>query len=239
MPHKNIFKMVSLANKKNISTTISSNLNVFPEKYEYELVNSNLERLVVSFDGTTQETYSAYRVGGKIERVIENVKRIVAAKKALRKKTPFIKLQFLVNRFNEHQIGDVKAFAGNNEVEIEIKPLIFNGKDQEESNKWKPRTVELERTYNFSHADDNRGNYWCNWLWKYIVINWDGTVTPCCNWIENGLFEFGDFKKHTLDEIWNNEYYVSARTAIKTGRSELVTACNYCLGNPPAVGENK
>ncbi len=39
------------------------------------------------------------------------LKRLVAAKKATHSKTPFIELQFLVMRHNEHQMNKMREFA--------------------------------------------------------------------------------------------------------------------------------
>ena len=47
----------------------------------YETVTSGLDRLIVSIDGTTQETYQSYRVGGSLHKVIEGTKEIVKWRK--------------------------------------------------------------------------------------------------------------------------------------------------------------
>jgi len=67
--------------------------------------------LIISIDGTTQETYSSYRIGGNLEKVIEGAKNIVKWKKELKSKTPHIIFQFLVVKPNEHQIEDVKRLG--------------------------------------------------------------------------------------------------------------------------------
>jgi hypothetical protein len=52
--------------------------------------------LIISIDGTTQEVYEQYRVGGNLNKVIEGAKNIVKWKKEMKSKTPFIVFQFLV-----------------------------------------------------------------------------------------------------------------------------------------------
>lgn len=235
--NKDIFKIIQFTQKSNAATTISSNLNYLPDNYEFEMVKSGLERLVVSFDGMTQDTYSAYRRGGRMDAVIDNIKRIQNAKKILQIKYPLVKIQFLVNKFNEHQIEEAKTFAAENDLEIEFKPLQFNSQDPDQRTKWEPTTKKYPRQSYLSGAERELGVYWCDWLWKYAVINWDGTISPCCNWIEKGVFEFGDLKKQSFKEIWNNEYFVSARMAINNKHSDVITACTGCLGNPPAIEE--
>ncbi|MEI2707516.1 MAG: hypothetical protein V9E96_00685 [Chitinophagaceae bacterium] len=71
----------------------------------------DLDRLIISIDGTTQDVYSSYRVGGKLDKVLEGAKNIVKWKKELKSKTPFIFFQFLVVKPNEHQIEEVKKLG--------------------------------------------------------------------------------------------------------------------------------
>ena len=67
--------------------------------------------MIISIDGTTQDVYQQYRVGGHLDKVIEGAKNIVKWKKELKSKKPFVVFQFLVVKPNEHQIEDVKKLA--------------------------------------------------------------------------------------------------------------------------------
>ena len=53
-------------------------------------VESGLDRLIISIDGTTQEVYQQYRVGGNLEKVLQGASNIVKWKKELKSKTPFV-----------------------------------------------------------------------------------------------------------------------------------------------------
>lgn len=237
--NKSIFEFIEIANRSNVSTTISSNLNVFPEGYETDLLKSRLERLIVSFDGASQESYSQYRRGGKLDQVIAHVKRIVDAKRKAGSVLPFVKLQFLVNRFNENEMPLAKQLAEKLKVDIEFKTFMFNAENEELRRKWEPQNKKYVRYSTKTGNDVNFKKYRCDWLWLYAVVNWNGIVTPCCNWMEKGIFEFGDLKTNTFREIWNNEYFVSARKAINQEESLPVTSCHACLGLPPSIDEDK
>src|SRR5688572_528665 len=100
--------MVKYASSKKIYTATSTNAHYLTDTNAKRTIESGLDRLIISIDGTTQDTYQQYRVGGKLEKVIEGAKNIVKWKKELKSKTPFIVFQFLVVKPNEHQIGDVK-----------------------------------------------------------------------------------------------------------------------------------
>ncbi len=103
--------MVAYARKKGLYTATSTNAHYLTEANAKKTVESGLDRLIISIDGTTQEVYEQYRVGGKLEKVIEGARQIVKWKKELKSKTPFIFFQFLVVKPNEHQIEAIKALG--------------------------------------------------------------------------------------------------------------------------------
>ena len=75
---------VRYANAKNLYTATSSNAHYFNDKIARETVESGLSRLIVSIDGTTQESYSKYRIGGQIEKVIDGTERLLFWKKKIK-----------------------------------------------------------------------------------------------------------------------------------------------------------
>src|ERR1700761_780715 len=103
--------MVAYAHSKGIYTATSTNAHYLNDKNAKRTVESGLDRLIISIDGTTQEVYEQYRVGGKLEKVLEGARNIVKWKKELKSKKPFVFFQFLVVRPNEHQIEDIKRLA--------------------------------------------------------------------------------------------------------------------------------
>src|SRR5690349_11124354 len=103
--------MVKYASSKGIYTATSTNAHYLTDANAKRTVESGLDRLIISIDGTTQDVYQQYRVGGHLEKVIQGAKNIVKWKKELKSKTPFIFFQFLVVKPNEHQIEAVKELA--------------------------------------------------------------------------------------------------------------------------------
>ena len=56
--------MVKYAASKKIYTATSTNAHYLTDENAKRTVESGLDRLIISIDGTTQETYQQYRVGG-------------------------------------------------------------------------------------------------------------------------------------------------------------------------------
>jgi MoaA/NifB/PqqE/SkfB family radical SAM enzyme len=104
-------EMVKYASKKGIYTATSTNAHYLTDEAARKTIESGLDRLIISIDGTTQDVYQQYRVGGHLDKVLEGARNIVKWKKELKSKTPFVFFQFLVVKPNEHQVEDIKRLA--------------------------------------------------------------------------------------------------------------------------------
>ena len=55
-----------------------------------ETIESGLKRMIISIDGTNQETYEQYRKNGSLARVLEGTRNIIDWKIKLKSKTPHL-----------------------------------------------------------------------------------------------------------------------------------------------------
>ncbi|MFZ2949850.1 MAG: radical SAM protein, partial [Desulfuromonadaceae bacterium] len=86
-----LFAMVRLADHRKIKVVISTHFSFSnPHAFFEELVTSGVEKLVVSLDGTSRESYSRYRIGGDYDLVMSNINNLIEAKNRLRSKKPEI-----------------------------------------------------------------------------------------------------------------------------------------------------
>lgn len=223
--------MVKYAAGKGIYTATSTNAHYLTDMNARKTVESGLDRLIISIDGTTQDVYTQYRVGGNLSKVIEGAKNIVKWKKELKSKKPFVFFQFLVVKPNEHQIEDIKKLAeeiGVDEVRFKTAQVY----DYEEGNKLIPTIDKYSRyhrsedgTYAIKHKLENH----CWRLWHSPVITWDGLVVPCC-FDKDAQHRLGDLKNSSFKELWHNENYVRFRTQIIKGRKHIDICANCSEG---------
>jgi MoaA/NifB/PqqE/SkfB family radical SAM enzyme len=61
--HKDFLKMVKSATQKKIYTSTSTNAHYLSPENALATVESGIDRVIVSLDGTTQDTYEQYRIG--------------------------------------------------------------------------------------------------------------------------------------------------------------------------------
>ncbi len=233
-------RIVKESVSRNIYTVIHTNFS-FKQKPEFfdELINSGLHQLVISADGASQETYEKYRVKGRFDWVINNIRETVDAKRRLKRRDPKIVWKFIVNKFNEHEIGYAKNLAKELGIEItfdkmgladDIPDLTFDGTLEERKKQWLPQNETFILDY---YKNGNRlpiNNKPCNQLFTSAVINPDGKVAPCC-WVTSKENVWGDLTKESFEEIWYNDKYQYSRSLFNEARYDgdvKHTVCTNC-----------
>lgn len=214
-----IHEFVNYAHRKRIATIISSNLNrPLTDEMAENIITSGLDVMIISLDGVTQDVYEQYRVNGRLVRVLDNIKLLVAKKRELGMNTPRLEWQFIVMRHNEHQIPEARQMATQLGVDaIVFKKVDFphNVESPELAERWLPSDPQYLRAKPFDkpYAEDGER---CWHLWRSAVVNWDGGFAPCCYLIDKAD-DFGDVTKNSVRQIWNNERYTTARGLFKDG----------------------
>lgn len=220
--------MVHYASSKGIYTATSTNAHYLKNESARSTVESGLDRLIISIDGTSQRTYESYRVGGNLNTVIEGTRNVVSWKKKLRSKTPHVIFQFLVVKPNEHQISEVHRLAKNLNVDqVVLKTAqvydFENGSDLIPS---ADKYSRYKKNDDGSYSIKNKLLNHCWKMWHSCVITWDGKVVPCC-FDKDGSHVLGDLSKNSFYDIWRSKPYNDFRAALLRSRSEI-EICRNC-----------
>ncbi len=223
--------MVKYASERRIYTVTSTNAHFLTDENARRTVESGLDRIIISIDGTTQETYQSYRVGGKLSKVLEGTRNLVRWKRQLKAKTPHIIFQFLVVRPNEHQIDEVRQLGRELGVD-EVKFKTAQVYDYENGNPLIP-TIDKYSRYR-QQADGsfrikNELTNHCWKLWHSCVITWDGRVVPCC-FDKDATHQLGHLQHQTFNDIWRSAAYQKFRQSILLSRKEIDICANCSEG---------
>lgn len=226
MMHPWFFSFIEEA--ADINLTVSTNGHFLTKENAVKIAGSGLKNLIVSIDGMDQVTYEAYRVGGSLETVMDGINNVSEAKRKLN--SPLrLELQFLVNKYNEHQIPAVRAFAKQAGANLKLKSMqVINPGEAE---KWLPGK-EKYRRYRLSGStfvQKNRNSGNCYRLWANPVITWDGKVLPCC-FDKNADNIMGDLKVKSFREIWFSGEFKKFRNSVFTNRSSIAI-CRNCTSS--------
>ncbi len=226
--HPQFMEMVRLASAKKIYTMTSTNGHFLSEERARQTVTSGLDRLIISLDGLTQETYSAYRREGRLEEVLQGIRRLVKWKKKLQSRKPHLVLQFLVVRPNEHEIPEVKKLAKELGVdELQFKTAqIYEYEDGHPLIPVNLRYARYKPLGNGRWALKKKIKNRCLRLWQGAVITWDGRVLPCC-FDKDARYEMGRIPHTAFRQIWKGEAYKAFRRQLVSNRKEIAI-CKNC-----------
>ena len=226
--HPDFLELIKDAKKHKIYTATSTNAHFINNKIAEEIVHSGLDRLIISIDGTSQESYESYRKTGKLSKVIEGTKAIVEAKRQAKSSTPHLIFQFLVVKPNEHEIPSVYQLAeelGVNEVRLKSaqiydyrhgNPLIPTQEQYARYKKQKDGTYQLRY---------KTGNH-CWRMWSSCVLTWDAQVVPCC-FDKDAQHTLGSAIENQFENIWKSKKYHDFRMSVLTKRNQI-EICQNC-----------
>jgi radical SAM protein with 4Fe4S-binding SPASM domain len=226
--HKDFLEMVKFASNNGIYTSTSTNAHYLNYENAKATIKSGLDRVIISLDGTTQDTYQQYRIGGSLDKVIEGTKNLIAAKRELNSSTPHIIFQFLVVKPNEHQIAEAKDLSktlGVDEIRFKTAQIY----DYENGSGLIPENDKYAR-----YKKNTQGKYeiknkllnHCWKMWHSAVITWDGLVVPCC-FDKDAEYRMGNVSKSSFKDVWMSEKYLSFRKQL-IGSRKNIEMCKNC-----------
>ncbi len=227
----NFLDMVKYASDKGIYTATSTNAHFLTDEKAKKTIESGLDRLIISIDGTTQDVYQQYRRGGRLDKVLAGARNIVKWKRKLKSQTPFVFFQFLVVKPNEHQIEEVKKLAD----EIGVDQVRFKTAQVYNYKNGNPLIPTLDKFSRYrkkedgSYAVKNKMANHCWRLWHDPVVTWDGLVVPCC-FDKDAIHKMGDLKEKSFREIWQDKKYHQFRSQILHGRKNIDICANCTEG---------
>lgn len=264
-----IYDMIRYAHDRGIWTYISSNLHAFkiePRKGETkdqatQLVESGLDLMTCSLHAATQETFAIYQPGKTLADGIEKIRHIIKTRDAMGSRTPFIQLNFVVTRYNQHEreafqkladeLGCKAVFStpslnirfqnqDDKLVPLGLAPDVLEQRVRSHIQKWLPEDDEfaLEPYRDILEGKTLDANHYnghkdfnCDWPWRQSVINWDGEVAVCC-----GSFDpeedMGNVFENGFAKVWNGPVYRHARRSFTRRLSDEQAENNPCASCP-------
>jgi radical SAM protein with 4Fe4S-binding SPASM domain len=207
-----VVDMIRYSHEKRIFTTLSTNANYAPRLNE-QLVDAHLDHITFAIDGATQEVYEKYRVGGRLDRALGNLRGLLDARKKRGVKHPFVELQFLVFDHNRHEVPAIEKLAR----EYGVDGLLVRAANGPEN----------ERNRRSFYTWDNKKGF-CSRFWYTATVSSDGGLTPCCNYFD-GRDDFGNVFSTGFEKAWNDDTYRRNRENVaKRNVAELTDICKSC-----------
>jgi radical SAM protein with 4Fe4S-binding SPASM domain len=230
--NKDFFRMISIAHKKGIFTATSTNGHYLDDINAKNTVLSGLDKLIVSVDGADQETYERYRRGGNLKKVMDGIMNVNKWKLKLKKRTPLVVVQFIIFRFNQHQMDQIRqavSDAGADHLQFKTAQ-IYDYPDKAYMIPDNPAFSRYRLQQDGSYGMNGSQSAHCWRMWSSSVITWDGRILPCC-FDKDASHQLGMLGPQNFHEIWTSEKYKRFRQKILRSRKEMDICTNCTEGS--------
>ena len=210
---KEIIKIANI-HKVVLTARNGANFNYVSNEVLEAMVKYKFHSLNVAIDGATPETYKIYRVGGNLNRVIENIERLNFYKKKFNSMYPILYFQFIIFGHNEHEIPMVKKLAKELKMRLYFKRNLFHDYSPINNPEYVAKELNLSKI-----VVDNSLNIEpqikrmdsCTQLWFEPQIQCDGTFLGCCSqYYDTGLNVF----ENGLEDVLNSSIVVHAKNIL-------------------------
>jgi radical SAM protein with 4Fe4S-binding SPASM domain len=225
--NKHIFDMISIV-AEYAHAHISTNGLLLDKKKCEELIKSGVGTLIISIDGITQDVYEKYRIGGKVDKVIENIRYLKEFNNKYDNQTTILP-QFIVFDHNYDQIDMFRKFCEQLELKaIFKKPYIRFGNTKESNDKNFQREKFLNKESHYKAIST------CAHLDSIMTITADGRILVCAQDYNNDLY-LGNIldKETTVQNLWMKEEYINFRNlALKQKNPPEICIKKCMIYNP-------
>jgi len=244
--NKDFMTMLRYVKSRNILVELYDNFLLIDEKVARPLVEIGVDRILVSLDGATKETYEAIRVGSNFEHVLKNVKCLFQIRKEKNTYFPQIDFHFIVTKVNIHEIPQyielVHSLVDNERASVqftrmlhefsEIKNLFVEIPEETiEVAEEKAKELGIGITWNADVPPNKPPIKKCTeWIMPFIFVT--GHVIPCCSGNEAGHRDFqkehslGNIFEQSFKDIWYGQKHKRLRETLRQGK--IPTPCSNC-----------
>lgn len=206
--HPEIKEILGKFNKIAMDLWVYTNGIALSEDLSAFLIDSRVERLLVSLDAATKETYKRIR-GGNLDVVERNIRKFLELRREKKSSVPILRLSFVKTKEN---LDEINAFY----------------------EKWKAHAdlIDFQDMIDCTHVNNpvpmTVKPFICSHPFQRLGMDWNGDLYPCCSFYYK-YHKIGNIENMTLLEAWNSEKIKTLREAFLQGN--IPVSCQNCYGN--------
>src|SRR5437016_2376875 len=214
------FELIRYAKLRGIRIVFSTNATLMDERIVESILDSGLDHIIFSLNGTTREVYASVHGVDAFDAALANIRRFLQ-RKGERKAPTMVTLQMVCLKQTLHQVDDFyRAWRGVPGVDsVRVKKDV----------------VAVERVHTGQANARSRRRNACARLWYgpvYIETNGDVYPTPGVLYKAPPV---GNIWQKSLAEIWNNDRMQAMRRAHASGDESPFPECVDCSYSRPRL----
>ena len=207
-----LFYMIRHAKDRGLTNVVlNSNAMLLDREMSEILIDSGLDRFIVSMDGFTKETYEKIRVGGNYEKVLNNVLQFLEMLQSRSIEKPKFEMQFSIMEENQHEVEAFNEFWKSKGAYVKNRP----------KGSWAGR-IEA------SNLDPGLEREPCKWAMNHGAVLWNGDLVAC-GVDSEGLFVAGNINHATIKELWSTTHRSFRQIHLDRRWEDLPDVCKGCL----------
>ena len=238
--NKDLPNMIAEAHEAGLYTIVSTNAQALTAELAEALVKSGLDRIIISMDGLSEDSYNAYRVGGSLDKTksalrwlkyakdkssIKNNRQSIVPRQSSNRQSPLIELQCLRLKSNEHEWQQFKReykALGADKLTFKTAQLY----DYENGHPLMPSDLKYSRYIQGADGKYHRRKLrkGCFRVWSGVVITTNGEVLPCC-YDKAHEHAYGNIMNAPLRELFANEKATAFRKAAMHEQPQICQEC--------------
>ena len=203
-----IKEMLAYTRNKFLNLKINTNASLLDENMSHAILQSGVKTLVFSADAADKNLYSKLRVNGKLEKILENIKKFQEIKKKSYSSSKIITRVSGVKVNNQQNLDDMEKYWGNLADQVAFVDY-----------------VPWENVYNSNFSEVKTA---CSDLWRRMFVWQDGNVNPCDVDYRSEL-SLGYIKNNNISDLWKSNHYNELRSKHKSKLRNKISPCNRCV----------
>jgi len=182
---------------------ISTNGSLVDQKRAHRILDAGLDRIIFAIDGLSEVSYQSYRVGGTLEKVVNNLKYLCTLKKKGGYKLKII-AQWIPMKTNEKEQDQLESAARDWGVdELRIK----HSHSVQRSLAFRTQST-LSQNVHFPRIS-------CSFGLDKLYIDPNADCYPCCYAEGMRDLRLGNAFEQSIEKIWFSSKAVAMRTALR------------------------
>ena len=244
--NKDFLRILELVKKRGIFVELYDNFFLIDERVSQRLVELEVDRILISMESCTKETYEKIRVGSNFDRVVTNIKRLFEIKKERGAHFPEVDFHYILMSNNAHEalpyLDLVHEITRGEPVSVQYSRMLHNFPEvanlfvevapsviEQIARRGKELGISVHWNADIPGCKPSAKKC-TEWIMPFIFAN--GEITPCCALNEEGDREFqlrtsmGSIFSQDFQDIWSGERYRNLREGLATGR--IPAPCVRC-----------
>jgi len=240
-------RMLEYLKKRNCYVEIFESCALLKERDIQTLVDLEIDKIWVSIEAATKDTYEKIRVGGNFEKTLSNIRLLAQLRDKARKPLPQLAFHFIVNKLNIGEmlpyvdmvkdiVGDTKKhgtfifftallyFPEVDHLRISVSEELKNKTDE------RCRELHIFNAWSDNITVDCPASQCMRWNEPFVLVS--GDVQCCCaiNEANQRAYQlkhsFGNLFQTHFRDLWHSDVYGNFR---KTLRGNVFPPiCKYC-----------